>query len=72
MFRINGDAGTGNVIEAVRHMSSMNYGINKIITADVNSLTSGLILKSFLLGSDKTFIQFHMGVTSEMLTFEEC
>ena len=40
MIRTKGEAGTGNVIEAVRHMRSMTDGINKIITADVNSLMS--------------------------------
>jgi pyridoxal 5'-phosphate synthase pdxS subunit len=40
MIRTKGEAGTGNVIEAVRHMRSMTDGINKINTADVNSLMS--------------------------------
>ena len=40
MIRTKGEAGTGNVIEAVRHMRSMTDGINKIITADANSLMS--------------------------------
>ena len=40
LIRTKGEAGTGNVIEAVRHMRSMTDGINKIITADVNSLMS--------------------------------
>jgi len=40
MIRTKGEAGTGNVIEAVRHMRSMTEGINKIITADANSLMS--------------------------------
>ena len=40
MIRTKGEAGTGNVIEAVRHMRSMTDGINKIITADENSLMS--------------------------------
>jgi pyridoxal 5'-phosphate synthase pdxS subunit len=40
MIRTKGEAGTGNVIEAVRHMRSMTDGINKIKTADVNSLMS--------------------------------
>ena len=38
MIRTKGEAGTGNVIEAVRHMRSMTKGINKIISSDENEL----------------------------------
>ena len=38
MIRTKGEAGTGNVIEAVRHMRSLTKGINKIISADENEL----------------------------------
>ena len=38
MIRTKGEAGTGNVIEAVRHMRSLTKGINKIISSDENEL----------------------------------
>ncbi len=38
MIRTKGEAGTGNVIEAVKHMRSMTDGINKIKTSDQNEL----------------------------------
>jgi pyridoxal 5'-phosphate synthase pdxS subunit len=38
MIRTKGEAGTGNVIEAVRHMRSMTKGVNKILSADENEL----------------------------------
>jgi pyridoxal 5'-phosphate synthase pdxS subunit len=38
MIRTKGEAGTGNVIEAVRHMRSMTKGISKISMADENEL----------------------------------
>ncbi len=40
MIRTKGEAGTGNVIEAVKHMRSMTNGINKIKTSDQNELMS--------------------------------
>ena len=40
MIRTKGEAGTGNVIEAVKHMRSMPDGINKIKTSDQNELMS--------------------------------
>ena len=40
MIRTKGEAGTGNVIEAVKHMRSMTDGINKINTSDQNELMS--------------------------------
>ena len=40
MIRTKGEAGTGNVIEAVKHMRSMTDGINKIKTSDQNGLMS--------------------------------
>ena len=40
MIRTKGEAGTGTVIEAVTHMSSMTDGINKIKTSDQNELMS--------------------------------
>ena len=40
MIRTKGEAGTGNVIEAVKHMRSMTDGINKIKTTDQNELMS--------------------------------
>jgi len=40
MIRTKGEAGTGNVIEAVKHMRSMTDGINKIKTSDKNELMS--------------------------------
>ena len=40
MVRTKGEAGTGNVIEAVKHMRSMTDGINKIKTSDQNELMS--------------------------------
>ena len=40
MIRTKGEAGTGNVIEAVKHMRSMTEGINRIITSDKNQLMS--------------------------------
>ena len=40
MIRTKGEAGTGNVIEAVKHMRSMTEGINKIISSDKNQLMS--------------------------------
>ena len=40
MIRTKGEAGTGNVIEAVKHMRSMIDGINKIKTSDQNELMS--------------------------------
>ena len=40
MIRTKGEAGTGNVIEAVKHMRSMTDGINKIKTSDQNELMS--------------------------------
>ena len=38
MIRTKGEAGTGNVIEAVRHMRSMTKVVNKILSADENEL----------------------------------
>ena len=38
MIRTKGEAGTGNVIEAVKHMRSMTEGINKIVSSDKNQL----------------------------------
>ncbi|MDA9712282.1 pyridoxal 5'-phosphate synthase lyase subunit PdxS [Acidimicrobiaceae bacterium] len=40
MIRTKGEAGTGNVIEAVKHMRCMTDGINKIKTSDQNELMS--------------------------------
>ena len=40
MIRTKGEAGTGNVIEAVKHMRSMTDGINKIKSSDQNELMS--------------------------------
>ena len=40
MIRTKGEAGTGNVIEAVKHMRSMTDGINIIKTSDQNELMS--------------------------------
>ncbi len=40
MIRTKGEAGTGNVIEAVKHMRSMTDGVNKIKTSDQNELMS--------------------------------
>ena len=40
MIRTKGEAGTGNVIEAVKHMRSMTEGINKIVSSDKNQLMS--------------------------------
>ena len=40
MIRTKGEAGTGNVIEAVKHMRSMTDGINQIKTSDQNELMS--------------------------------
>jgi len=40
MIRTKGEAGTGNVIEAVKHMRSMTDGINKIKASDQNELMS--------------------------------
>ena len=40
MIRTKGEAGTGTVIEAVKHMRSMTDGINKIKTSDQNELMS--------------------------------
>ena len=40
MIRTKGEAGTGNVIEAVKHMRSVTDGINKIKTSDQNELMS--------------------------------
>ncbi len=40
MIRTKGEAGTGNVIEAVKHMRSMTDGMNKIKTSDQNELMS--------------------------------
>ncbi len=38
MIRTKGEAGTGNIIEAVRHMRSLQKGINSIISCDKNEL----------------------------------
>ena len=38
MIRTKGEAGTGNIIEAVRHMRSIQQGINNIISCDKNEL----------------------------------
>ena len=38
MIRTKGEAGTGNIIEAVRHMRSIQQGINNIISSDKNEL----------------------------------
>ncbi len=38
MIRTKGEAGTGNIIEAVRHMRSIKQGINNIISSDKNEL----------------------------------
>ena len=38
MIRTKGEAGTGNIIEAVRHMRSIQQGINNIVSCDKNEL----------------------------------
>ena len=38
MIRTKGEAGTGNIIEAVRHMRSIQQGMNNIISCDKNEL----------------------------------
>ena len=40
MIRTKGEAGTGNIIEAVKHMRSMTEGINRILSSDKNQLMS--------------------------------
>ena len=40
MIRTKGEAGTGNIIEAVKHMRNMTEGINRIISCDKNELMS--------------------------------
>ncbi|MCD6512156.1 MAG: pyridoxal 5'-phosphate synthase lyase subunit PdxS [Thermoplasmata archaeon] len=38
MIRTKGEAGTGNVVEAVRHMRIINYAIDKVAEMDENEL----------------------------------
>lgn len=38
MIRTKGEAGTGNVVEAVRHARSVNRDIKKLITMDDDEL----------------------------------
>ncbi len=38
MIRTKGEAGTGNVVEAVKHMRLMNYAINSVVKADKDTL----------------------------------
>ena len=41
MIRSKGEAGTGNVVEAVRHIRSINGDIRKITQADAAELFEG-------------------------------
>ena len=38
MIRTKGEAGTGNVVEAVKHMRMMNYAIKNVVKADRDAL----------------------------------
>ena len=38
MIRTKGEAGTGNVIEAVKHMRTITNEINEVLTCDTNQL----------------------------------
>ena len=38
MIRTKGEAGTGNVIEAVRHMRTITNEINEVLASDTNQL----------------------------------
>ena len=40
MIRTKGEAGTGNVIEAVKHMRTITNEINEVLTCDTNQLVS--------------------------------
>ena len=40
MIRTKGEAGTGNVIEAVKHMRTITNGINEVLTCDTNQLVA--------------------------------
>jgi len=40
MIRTKGEAGSGNIVEAVRHMRQINNGINKLTTLDHDQLMS--------------------------------
>ena len=40
MIRTKGEAGTGNVIEAVKHMRTITNEINEILTSDTNQLVA--------------------------------
>ena len=40
MIRTKGEAGTGNVIEAVKHMRTITNEINEVLTCDTNQLVA--------------------------------
>ena len=40
MIRTKGEAGTGNVIEAVRHMRTITNEINEVLASDTNQLVA--------------------------------
>jgi pyridoxal 5'-phosphate synthase pdxS subunit len=40
MIRTKGEAGTGNVVEAVRHMRTITNQLNEILTCDENQLVA--------------------------------
>jgi pyridoxal 5'-phosphate synthase pdxS subunit len=40
MIRTKGEAGTGNIVEAVRHMRSVQDGIRRVVNAPVEELMS--------------------------------
>ena len=40
MIRTKGEAGTGNVIEAVTHMRTITNEINEVLTCDTNQLVA--------------------------------
>jgi len=47
MIRTKGEAGTGNVVEAVRHMRTMNREIRQLANMPVEEVTGFAKVKAF-------------------------
>ncbi|XAT63105.1 pyridoxal 5'-phosphate synthase lyase subunit PdxS [Geoglobus acetivorans] len=64
MIRTKGEAGTGNVVEAVRHMRMMNYAIDKVRQMDDNELyrLAEIYSKAYLRLPSAIYDEFGVGI----------
>ncbi|AIY89317.1 Pyridoxine biosynthesis glutamine amidotransferase, synthase subunit [Geoglobus acetivorans] len=64
MIRTKGEAGTGNVVEAVRHMRMMNYAIDKVGQMDDNELyrLAEIYSKAYLRLPSAIYDEFGVGI----------